>query len=757
MFYRITIWILLVCFTSIGQEYPPIINYTPSAYKADNQNWMLSQGSDGEIYSANNKGLLTFNGAQWNLYPSPNESIVRSVKTAGSRVYTGAYMDFGYWERMDTGILVYTSLTTELNEAMVEDEQIWNIISTGDRIVFQSFHRFYIYNPSNSKLRSISFENTIYKSFLVDQELFFQEAGKGLFTFKNGAILPYDTSDVSKEEVIIGLFKIDGNLIVLTQTSGFYKVGSEGMVPWNVLVNDIFKETTVYSTIHLKNGNIAVGTVGQGLYIVNKQGDVQYVYNQSNGLGDNTVLSLFEDTDNNIWVGLDYGVDCLNNQGVFKEYLDRDGLLGTTYAAVIQGGYTYLGTNQGLFYKGLDDDSFTLISGTEGQVWFLDTVNDTLFCGHNNGTFTIDKETATLISAIEGAWNIKKIPGRDNVLLQGNFSGLYVLEREDGQWKLRNKIEGFDTSAKLFEFVDENNVLVAHEYKGVFEVSLDEQLRKATSTSLNTSVDKGAHSSLATFDGQVIYASGEGIFSYNTSTKNFIKNERLSKIYKDAYISGKLVVDNTNALWLFTQFHLVQITKDNLENEYRISKVQINQTLRNTVVGYESIISLGEDDYLLGTSNGYLHFNLASVRERPKEVQINKVRVSTKDNHARRLSLGNVNSLNSQENNISINYCVAAFDKYQVVQYQYKLEGLYNSWSEWSTSATTNFENLPHGPYTFYVRAKVGDTITQNESTYTFEIRRPWFLSNLALLVYVLLICSVFLGLNTFYKSYYKK
>jgi hypothetical protein len=51
---------------------------------------------------ANNDGLLEFNGSSWKLYPSPNETIIRSVKAVGERIYTDSYMEFGYWERKKT-------------------------------------------------------------------------------------------------------------------------------------------------------------------------------------------------------------------------------------------------------------------------------------------------------------------------------------------------------------------------------------------------------------------------------------------------------------------------------------------------------------------------------------------------------------------------------------------------------------------------------------------------------------------------------
>ncbi|MFI0426204.1 MAG: LuxR family transcriptional regulator, partial [Flavobacterium sp.] len=81
----------------IAQELPPIVKYPSSVYGAGNQNWMISQDNNQFLLFANNEGLLEFNGSNWNLYPSPNETIIRSVKVVGDKIYTGCYMEFGYW------------------------------------------------------------------------------------------------------------------------------------------------------------------------------------------------------------------------------------------------------------------------------------------------------------------------------------------------------------------------------------------------------------------------------------------------------------------------------------------------------------------------------------------------------------------------------------------------------------------------------------------------------------------------------------
>ena len=62
--------LFLVSMLIEAQELPPVENFSPQLYGAENQNWSISQGDDIHIYVANNSGLLEFNGAKWKLYPS---------------------------------------------------------------------------------------------------------------------------------------------------------------------------------------------------------------------------------------------------------------------------------------------------------------------------------------------------------------------------------------------------------------------------------------------------------------------------------------------------------------------------------------------------------------------------------------------------------------------------------------------------------------------------------------------------------------
>ena len=116
---------------------------------------MIFQDQKGTLYIANNKGLLQFRGTDWKLNSSPNQSIIRSVRVIDEKICVGSYMDFGFWERSPSGQLHYTSLALQLGIEILEDEQFWNIIEYGEKIIFQSLHRLIIVDIGNRNVQFV--------------------------------------------------------------------------------------------------------------------------------------------------------------------------------------------------------------------------------------------------------------------------------------------------------------------------------------------------------------------------------------------------------------------------------------------------------------------------------------------------------------------------------------------------------------------------------------------------------------------------
>ena len=731
--------LLFFCFLSSlflkSQEIPPIQKYTPQVTGSGNQNWMITQGANENIYFANNKGLLEFNGSKWSLYSSPNGTIFRSVKRIENRVYTGAYMDFGYWVPKENGLLTYTSLVDELGINVLEDEQFWNILEFNTLVIFQSLDRLIIIDLINNSVKTIDPEGTLLKSFKVANQLYFFENGKGLFIIEKGKPKLVTDSPLFKNQIILGLFIIDNKKIVVTNESQFYNITDpKNITKWNIAAQSTLAPYTLYSVQELYNGNLILGTISNGVFELNPKGEIVQALNQNRGLSNNTILSIFEDKQNNTWVGLDNGINCINNAAPFFEYKEEWDALGTVYGSRSFEGYDYLGTNRGLYAKKKSEKNYTIIPETSGQVWNLQLIQNTLFCGHDKGTFVINKRKAVKVGSVGGSWIFKEHPSNKNLVLQGNYNGIHVLERKNNTWEYLNKVEGFDISSRLFEFVNDTNIIVGHEYKGVYKLKLDSSLLNVTNLTKEESVKKGVNAGLTSFDQEIYYYYKEGVYKYNVKEGKFIKDLVISSILnKEEYDTGKMVEDDQDNLWFMTKNKMHYFTKDVFTNKLIHQSFYLDRKDRKSISGFEHIAPINRTNYLIGSNEGYIAVNLEKIKKIKPQVKIDAI--TTKDSS--RVSLKKTLSVKNKNNNLLIEYSANTYQKYYPVNFQYKLEGNQEIWSSWSEQAFVKFENLNAGTYVFKVRARVRDEISETQKTKEISILPPWYWSNTANTAYV--------------------
>ncbi|NRD20665.1 hypothetical protein HNV08_11450 [Winogradskyella eckloniae] len=752
------LWFL--CLMTFGQELPPIDTFTTSDYKGENQNWMITQNADKYIYVANNLGLLEYNGTDWKPYRSPNHTILRAVKAIDNRIYSGCYEEFGYWERHEFGHLVYESLIPKLGDKILSDDQIWDIIDYEDWVLFQAGHALYFFDKVSEKFKTISSKNIIYKVFNVNDKIYYHVANEGLYVLEEGKPKLIIDHEIVIEDRVIDVFYKHEKLIILTRNSGFFQYLEGEFKVWDVTSNKRLKELNVFSSIQLRDGSFVFGTISNGLIKIKENGVVDYEINQKKGLANNTVLTLFEDFENNVWTGLDNGINCINVNSSIKTFIDYNGSIGTVYTTLIFNNYLYVGTNQGLFFRSLESKSqdFKIVKGTAGQVWSLYNDNDkNLFCGHHLGTFLIDEGKANSISSVLGAWNFKTVPNRENLLLQGNYDGLYVLQKEDGKWHLRNKIEGFKNSSRFFEINDNNQILVNHEYKGVFRIQLDNTLHKVIDIKRQSELDLGKNSGLISYKNNILYTSEDGVFDYIKTEEKFKKNIDLSEKFSP-YKSVKMVVDQKGKLWLFSEDNISYVSYDNLTNKPDVVTISIPANLRKGVLGFENIQHIEKGKYVLGTSNGYLTLDLSQLKhESNYYIHLNAITVSSLNDETQDLPLNEEREFNYDYGTLHFNCSVPEYDKFLEVNYQYRLHGKMNNWSAWVETPNIQFENLTFGNYKLEVRGKVGNQLTENVVAYQFKVNRPWYFSNVAIFVYVLMLLVIGLLIHRAYKFYYER
>lgn len=96
----------------------------------------------------------------------------------------------------------------------------------------------------------------------------------------------------------------------------------------------------------------------------------------------------------------------------------------------------------------------------------------------------------------------------------------------------------------------------------------------------------------------------------------------------------------------------------------------------------------------------------------------------------------------------TIDYASIDFTRPENIQFAYYLDGFETQWNYVKNARNATYTNLPAGTYTFKVKAANSDGIWNEEPTQlTIQILPPWWLTNLAIVVYIfsILLISYFI------------
>ncbi|MCX6226621.1 MAG: hypothetical protein NTV01_18055, partial [Bacteroidia bacterium] len=287
---------------------PHIINYPKKVYHAATQNWCITQDSRGFMYFGNNEGLLEFDGKLWRLYSMPGHFMYRSVFVAlNGTIYVGLMNDFGIMKPDEKGILSYRSISRKFPQTAVSFNDIWKIFETPEGIYFQSKNKIFLYHNDNLDV------------ILPDKEFnFLHKVNKTLYTSERHIglvlIIGTHTQRAPGGEVFIGknietIVPYDETHVIIgTAKNGLYLYDGKIAVPWAREASEFLVENSIFCGTQISRKFFAFGSIRNGVLIIDNTGrPVQHI-NQNKGLQNNTVLSIFPDIENNLWLGLDQGI-----------------------------------------------------------------------------------------------------------------------------------------------------------------------------------------------------------------------------------------------------------------------------------------------------------------------------------------------------------------------------------------------------------------------------------------------------------------
>jgi ligand-binding sensor domain-containing protein/DNA-binding CsgD family transcriptional regulator len=738
---------------------PIIKNFTRTDYQAGTQNWQIIQDSSGIIYVGNNKGLLIFDGVNWDLVKLPNATIVRSLAICNDgTIYIGAQNEIGYLSTKENGEVFYKSLLNLLPEENQTFDDVWKIFCLEEEVLF--FTEKFILSFKNNEFSIVNPDEGKFENFFhVNNQIFIQDQQKGLFELKNQALSLISDNTIFKKERIIGFFEMDSTLYFLAQKSGFFTLNNNEVKAVKGTNIELLKGEP-YSVLKSNAGNIYVGTATNGLFVLNKELLIVEHYNSENGLKNNTVLSLFEDKSENIWLGLDNGLDFIETKTPFRFIDYTHNIKGTGYTAIKFNGYLYLGTNQGLYisvepYDATKKVIFKPVEGISGQVWNLQEINGRLIASMHEGAAEIFKDKVVYFSRKKGSWGFQPL---GKYLLQGTYSGFYLFDLSKSSNPSVQPIflEGFNESARIFEQDEYGNIWVSHAYKGLYKIVLTEdktKIESITKFEKENGLPTDLYINVAKIKNEVVFTTPFGIYKFNYDKNSFEEHTAFEELLGTKRNVHRLIEDGKGNIWFSVdeEFGVLKIDEKGAFLNYEIQ--YFNASQKDLVEGFEFVYYLSDGNILIGTEKGFSSLNIKAPLnpENSSKTMVRAVKVTSPNDTI--FSFGGSTNLQAKtlkfkhnQNNFLFSFAIPIYEGNENIKYRYKLKGFNKEFSEWTSKTEKEYTNLSPGKYTFFVEAKDSFGRICEGAEYSFKINKPWYLSIYALFAYVILLGSFLIG-----------
>ncbi|HMQ47889.1 MAG TPA: two-component regulator propeller domain-containing protein [Saprospiraceae bacterium] len=711
--------LLLAVACLAAQETPRVIHFTRQDYQAGHQNWMIAQYKNGSLCVANTQGLMLYDAQEWRLFPLPNKSTVHAVAVdAAGRIFCGGYESFGYFYFDDQGGFHFDKLSEKISAAHYDNEDIWKIILCQGKVYFQSFSRVFEYDYQQVRVHYPP--TNIMLGECIEEQLILPAINNGIYALVDSARFQVMVEDAVFNQLNYACLA-EGNspqtILIGTKEQGLFLYQQGSASPWNATLNEALKQHQVNRSLRLSNGHYVFGTILNGIYITDSTGRILQHLNQSNVLQNNTVLALHEDQDGNLWVGMDKGIDWIEINSPIRYYYEK-GELGTLFSAVRHQGVLYVASNQGVFRQNPLAQNFELIRGSQGQAWFLASLDGQLLCGHNEGTFLIQGDRIEKITDINGGFCVLKHPAKPNFTIVSTYTGLICLAKNgQGKWQFSHKIAGFSRPLKKILFDAQQQLWGMDNNEGLFRLELDSNWSRVSQIHRygpEQGISDLQIQSLQLVGEKLLIRNHEGYFCLAPGKNRFVSD---SDLHEALHLSNSQdLVYYQEEAW-FVQY-------DN-----RLEYNNGNRQLSIPVLANDSpntIQKLSDGTFFICHDTGYALFHPDAIPTDDTGPKSSKPQLTelVVNNEKRLYYLEKPltdPAFKSFENNITFHASPGNYPLKSPLEV--RLLPLETQWRPLEASGIREYLNLSSGSYQYMLRIAGDDSST---STYSFVIYPPW-------------------------------
>jgi PAS domain S-box-containing protein len=750
---KIFLILIFLALCTFGQdqvsfETPYIKKFTRDDYNAHDQNWNIAQDSLGLIYVANNDALLIYDGEIWQKIKLHN--VWGLISNEKGVVYFGADNIFGKIEYGSKGDIRIKSFTEQLDKKDRNTGIIQDIYYSGDTTYFLSFNSVFIF--VNDKYDSvIKIGTRILGSFLINNQLYYNDKNKGLKKIDNGKIKKLHINENILGSYVFKIINVDDKSLILSSKGLFYtkskklNLNSNNFKHLDPELSKLIIRVGTTKFKKLSNSKIALYSLTDGILIYNLKTKYKTFLNKQNGLSTNSIISVFEDRDLNLWIStyeginyveLNYPVRIISEENFTADIITsvnnfKEDIVFTTLSGLYK---VKKDRNSNQIYI----HDYNINESCTGTIEY----EDHLYASSIRGFGEIQNNKFIEIEDFNVPYLLLKIKQFPNYFLLGGGSGITILKYEKGKiYKVKN-IESSNVDSRYV--VEHNGYLWFSIKKGIVsriktkDILTDsiiiEDFYLTDSLNTNNMFINLICNKLIVQDGEIIkefdYKKTEFI---ETNLKNSIDNSDMIELY----------IDEGNCSWISNSNILKHLCyKDGkfIENNKfitRINNIKVSSIFKDTL---ENRIWIGGTNKIGLINNNKVDTNLQDFKILIRNIRVNDSTIF----YGYNLN-DSIQNLFQRKSQFLFNFATQFYQANDENKYSYKLEGYNKAWSDWSDINFANYTNLDYGTYTFKVKARNIFGKESNIEQFTFEVEPAFYQTWYAYLLFVIILALIIL------------
>ncbi len=731
---------------------PLLKNFKPKDYNGGTQNWALLQDKDGLIYVGNNVGVLEFDGVHWRTFATTNQSVVRSLALgADNRIYVGAKGDLGYIDKTAPKGPVFVSWLNRIPAAYRNFQDIRQTFVTEHGVLFVA--RSYIFLLNDQEVRSWTTDSAFLKAFNIEDRVFVKEQHTGLLEFDGTRLKLVDGTELLADKSLFIMEKWGADSFLLgSRDAGFFILEQNKLSPWQMPAAERLNQALIYNSTALKDGNIAIGTVRDGVFLLNQAGQIEGHFNKASGMLDDNVRALMADQQQGLWLALDHGLARVEASSSISLFNHVMGLKGNVLSLYRHQRTLFVGTSLGIFSleaNGSAPAFFRQLPQVNNQTWDFSTFKDQLLIANNKGIFTYQNNELDLAVATEVPAKVLSQDNQNpNRFWLGLQMGLTSILWDGQRWQTQPSITGIEGNVNSIYQENDGSLWLGTLAHGLYHVSFGETPETAPNIAHfgeMQGLPSDNRNSVHSINGRMLIATVRGFYQFNPTLQSFEPEPIFAKTFPDAPWIRSPSADPMGRIWMLNWSNQTgarqagaaePVTSD--QSEYRWTSAPLyplaDTPLDEILIEPDNIVWFGGAEGIFRFDPSKLNLNdqanlplIRKVSSRDKQIHFNGGALSL-------LKLG------FSQNSLRIEYAVPRYGHLDTNQFQAQLVGYDRDWSDWHQESYQDYTNLEPGQYQFKLRYKNAYGDVSEAIPLHFVIAAPWYQQWWAYLGYLLLV-----------------